>query len=164
MNSIGLVEETRGFERRVARALPCPGQRHGWRDLTRKARQQLQRVQSLESLRRWLPTVAGMVGVAYGVISLRGMHQTNAHAMALTTPGTLGRLRVFPAIALNMGGLALILIGSRLHGHWFIRVVRHSPAQSIMVAGEVSCQPLWISAQQEQEGDTISEALSATSY
>ena len=121
----------------------------------------MQRVQSLEPLRRWLPAVAGMVGVAYGVISLRGMYQTNPRGMALTTPG---RLRVFPTVALNVGGLALILIGSRLHGHWFIRVVRHSPAQSIMVAGEVSCQPLWIRAQQEQEDDTISEALSATAY
>jgi hypothetical protein len=161
MNSSGLVDETLGFERRVAYRSLCPGQRYRWQYLTRKARQQLQRLQSLESLRHWLPTVAGIVGVAYGVISLRGMNRTNAHAMTLTTPG---RLRVFPAIALNVGGLALILIGSRLHGHWFIRVVRHSPAQSIMVAGEISCQPLWISAQQEQEGDTISETLSATVY
>ena len=165
MNSSSLVEETLGFERRLARGRLSPGQRYRWRYLTRvltrKARQQLQRVQSLEPLRRWLPTVAGIVGVAYGVISLRGMNRTNAHAMAATTPG---RLRVFPAVALNVGGLALILIGSRIHGHWFIRIVRHSPAQSIMVAGEISCQPLWISAQQEQERDTISEALSATSY
>jgi hypothetical protein len=161
MNSSSLVEETLSLQRRVARGRPRPGQRYRWQYLTRKARQQLHRVQSLESLRRWLPTVAGIVGVAYGVISLRGMYRTSAHGMALTTPARLG---VFPAVALNVGGLALILIGSRLHGHWFIRVVRHSPAQSIMVAGEISCQPLWFSAQQEQEGDTISEALSATSY
>ena len=60
--------------------------------------------------------------------------------------------------------LALILIGSRLHGHWFIRIVRHSPAQSVMIAGEVSCQPLWISAQQEQESDALSETVAAAAY
>src|SRR6476661_6168198 len=99
--------------RAVACAQDNARQRYRWQYLTRKARQQLQRLQSLEPLRHWLPTVAGIVGVAYGIISLRGMNRTNAHAMALTTPG---RLRVFPAIALNVGGLALILIGSRLYG------------------------------------------------
>jgi hypothetical protein len=63
-----------------------------------------------------------------------------------------------------MGGLALILIGSRLHGRWFVRIVRHSPAQSIMIAGEVSCQPLWVGVQDEQEDSAISESLSAASY
>jgi hypothetical protein len=121
----------------------------------------LQRVQSLEPLRRWLPALVGTLGMAYGVISLRGMYRPNARGMALTTPG---RLRVFPVVALNVGSLALILIGSRLHGHWFIRIVRHSPAQSIMVAGEISCQPLWVGVAQEQESDKLSEALSAATY
>jgi hypothetical protein len=89
------------------------------------------------------------------------MKQVNGHSLALSTPG---RLRVFPAIALNLGGLALILIGSRLHGHWFIRIVRHSPAQSIMVAGELSSQPFWLGAQQEQKSEALSETLSAASY
>jgi hypothetical protein len=121
----------------------------------------LQRVESLEPLRRWLPAVAGMLGVAYGVISLRGMYRPNARGMALTMPG---RPRVFPVVALNAGSLALILVGSRLHGHWFIRIVRHSPAQSVMIAGELSCQPLWVGVQQEQESDALSEAVNATAY
>jgi hypothetical protein len=86
------------------------------------------------------------------------MDRPNARGMAPTTPG---RLRVFPFVALNAGSLALILLGSRLHGHWFIRIVRHSPAQSIMIAGELSCHPLWVGLRQEQESDTLSEALSA---
>lgn len=120
----------------------------------------MQRVQSLESLRRWLPAVVGMIGVASGVIGLRGMNQVSGRNLALAVRGR----RMFPVVALNMGGLALILIGSRLHGHWFVRVVRHSPAQSIMIAGEVSCQPLWIGVQQEQDEETLSEARSATPY
>jgi hypothetical protein len=99
-----------------------------------------------------------MFGVAYGVISLRRTYQSNGRGMALTTPG---RLRVFPVVALNAGSLALILIGSRLHGHWFIRIVRHSPAQSVMIAGEVSCQPLWVGVRPEQESDALSETVAA---
>lgn len=121
----------------------------------------MQRVESLEPLRRWLPAVVGTLGVAYGVISLRGMYRPNARGMALTTPG---RLRMFPVVALNAGSLALILIGSRMHGHWFIRIVRHSPAQSVMIAGELSCQPIWVGVQQEQESDALSEAVTATAY
>jgi hypothetical protein len=153
----------------VARGSLRPGQRHRRRYLTRdltrkvirKARQQLQRVQSLEPLRRWLPAVVGMLGLAYGVISLRGTSRPNARGMALTT---LGRLRVIPVVALNAGSLALILMGSRIHGHWFIRIVRHSPAQSVMIAGELSCQPLWVGAQQEQESDALSETVAAAAY
>jgi hypothetical protein len=121
----------------------------------------LQRVQSLEPLRRWFPAVVGTLGVAYGVISLRGMYLPNVRGMALTAPG---RLRVFPVVALNAGSLALILVGSRLHGHWFIRIVRHSPAQSVMIAGELSCQPLWVGVQQEQESDALSETAPAAAY
>jgi hypothetical protein len=102
-----------------------------------------------------------MLGVADGVVSLRGMYRPSVRGMTLTTPG---RLRVFPVVALNAGSLALILIGSQLHGHWFIRIVRHSPAQSVMIAGELSCQPLWISAQQGQESDALSETVAATAY
>jgi hypothetical protein len=102
-----------------------------------------------------------MIGVAYGVISLRGMYRPNARGMALTTPGCP---RIFPVVALNAGSLALILIGSRLHGHWFIRIVRHSPAQSVMIAGELSCQPLWVGVQQEQERDALSETIAAATY
>jgi hypothetical protein len=102
-----------------------------------------------------------MLGVAYGFISLRGMNRPNARSMALTTPG---RPRMFPVVALNAGGLALILVGSRLHGHWFIRIVRHSPAQSVMIAGELSCQPLWVGVQQEQESDALSETVAAEAY
>ena len=122
----------------------------------------MQRVRSLESLRGWIPAVVGMIGVAYGVIGLRGMNQASGRNLALALPGR----RMLPVVALNMGGLALILIGSRLHGHWFIRVVRHSPAQSIMIAGEVSCQPLWVGVQQEhtQEDDAITEVLNTTAY
>ena len=101
-----------------------------------------------------------MIGVAYGILGLRGMNRASGRHLALATPSR----RIFPAVALNMGGLALILIGSRLHGHWFVRIVRHSPAQSIMIAGEVSCQPLWVGVQQEQEDSAISESLSAASY
>jgi hypothetical protein len=121
----------------------------------------LQRVEPLEPLRRWLPAVVGMLGVAYGVISLRGRYRPIARDMAPTTPG---RLRVFPVVALNAGSLALILIGSRMHGHWFIRIVRHSPAQSVMIAGELSCQPPWVGVQQEQESDALSETVAATAY
>jgi hypothetical protein len=88
------------------------------------------------------------------------MNRASRRSLVLATPGR----RIFPVVALNMGSLALILIGSRLHGHWFVRVVRHSPAQSIMIAGEVSCQPLWVGVQQEQEDDTIGASLSAASY
>jgi hypothetical protein len=169
MNSNGLVAKTLGFGRSAAHDHLLPGQRHRRRYptryltkyLTRKARQQLQRVQSLEPLRRWLPAVVGTLGVAYGVISLRGMYRPSARGMSLATPG---RLRVFPIVALNAGSLALILIGSRLHGHWFIRIVRHSPAQSVMIAGELSCQPLWVGVQQEQENDALSEAVTSTAY
>ncbi len=133
----------------------------GSRSAMYKGGQNMQRVQTLGPVRSWLPAVVGMIGVAYGVISLRGMRQPNTREMALAAPG---RLRVFPAVALNIGGLALILIGSRLHGHWFIRVVRHSPAQSLMIAGELSCQPFWTSAHEEEESNAISETLSATVY
>ncbi len=137
------------------------GQGYERRYRARKARQQLQRVPSLGPLRHWLPAVVGLVGAACGVISLRGLYQTNAHTMALTAPR---HVRALPAVALNVGSLALILLGSRLHGHWFIRITRHSPAQSIMIAGELSCQPLWINAQQEQEGGTLGEPVSAMPY
>ena len=102
-----------------------------------------------------------MLGVSYGFISLRGMYQPNTRGMALMTPS---RSRVLPVVALNAGSLALILIGSRLHGHWFIRIVRHSPAESVMIAGELSCQPLWVGVRQEQESDALSEAVASAAF
>ena len=83
---------------------------------------------------------------------------------ATSSVDTETELRVRAALTLNAGSLALILIGSRLHGHWFIRIVRHSPAQSVMIAGELSCQPLWVGVQQEQESDALSETVAAAAY
>jgi hypothetical protein len=89
------------------------------------------------------------------------MYRTNTRSVALIKPD---RPRLLPAVALNMGGLALVLLGIRLHGHWFIRIVRHSPAQTIMIAGEMSCQPLWSGAHEEEESDALTQNLRATAY
>lgn len=118
-------------------------------------------VPSIQTLRGWLPAVVGVMGVVYGATSLRWLRQANERSVARLTPG--GR-RVFPVVALNVSSLALILIGSRIHGHWFIRVVRHSPAESIVIAGQFSCQALWHGVQQEGASDPLSESLSAATY
>jgi len=112
---------------------------------------------SLGALRSWLPALVGVMGVFYGVASRRVTHQSRDHRVARAPSGAL---RVVPLVALNVGSLALVLLGSRLHGHWFVRLVRQRPSQSIVLAGQFSCQPLWLGASQEQEeSDTLGDAV-----
>jgi hypothetical protein len=113
---------------------------------------------SVDALRSWLPALVGVMGVVYGVTSRRATHQTSDRDIARTPSGAL---RVVPLLALNVGSLALVLLGSRLHGHWFVRLVRQRPSQSIVLAGQFSCQPLWLGVPQEQESDTLGDAVRA---
>jgi hypothetical protein len=84
------------------------------------------------------------------------IHHTGDRAVARVSAG---RLRTFPLVALNVGGLALVLLGSHLQGQWFFRVVRQRPSQSIVMVGQFSCQPLWLGVRQEQESDTFGDSV-----